>query len=79
MMGAAAGTAGAASGGRTLSRCAARAAGVGASSSRVRNVTLTPNLRPIAVLAWVKKSESKPRSRNVASGAMEAMGMPDCA
>ena len=66
------------SGGSFWSSRAASAAGVGASSSSVRKVILTPNFRPRAVPAWVKKSESKPRSRNVVPGAIFAVGMPDC-
>ena len=53
----------AASGGSWASIRAATASSVEASSRRSRNATFTPKVLWIAVLAWVRNSESRPSSR----------------
>ena len=68
---------GAGSAGIIDTRRVARACSVGQSSSRSRNETFTPNCFGIAPLAWVRNSESRPSSRNVAAGSSAAASMPE--
>ena len=65
------------SGGSWASIRTATAASVGASSSRSRNATFTPKVLWIAVLAWVRKSESRPSSRNETLASSSDSWRPD--